>query len=245
MSILDSIYRNVYPLILGQYGYGNNQIGIYSRVDNLGKLSTSPIATIVQKVSYPILSKLDYKDKNYKSLISSVMSFATNLSIITSTLLMLFGHEIVTIIYGNLFYDAGTYIKPILFMTVLFPINAILINEYILSGKFKELYFSEIIRKLFGFFFLVLAASYSLTAFAWAIGIWGVISTLINIFFLGERISFIRKSIYIISIKSLSLIACTYFLSLFFENLYVKTSLFAIISIYLLIDLKQIYESFR
>lgn len=245
MSLLDSFYRNVYPVILGYTGYSNNNIGIYSRVDNLGKVSTSLIATVFQKVSYPIFSKINYKEKYYQNLIIFFMATVTNLSILSSVILMLFSHDIVVLIYGNAFYDVGTYIKPILFMTVLFPINAILINEYILSGNFKGLYYSELIRKIFGFIVLLIAAYYSLDLFVWTIGFWGVISTFINIYFLAERIKFIKYKIYFNLIRSLLILVICYIITNIFYLLNLKYFLFTFVLIYIIIHSFKIYDSFR
>lgn len=56
-SIIQQVYDNLYPLVIGKY-YNANQLGLYSRAQGFASLPSTNFSGVVGSVTFPVLSKL-------------------------------------------------------------------------------------------------------------------------------------------------------------------------------------------
>lgn len=75
-SALDATYKNIYNLVIGKY-FSAQQLGYYTRSYTLAQIPVNNLQQVLDKVTFPILSKIqddDEKLKNtYKQIIQSVL----------------------------------------------------------------------------------------------------------------------------------------------------------------------------
>ena len=56
-GLLDTIYKNIYYIIIGRF-YTSAQLGQYTRADQFNMIFSSNLTSVVQRVSYPVLSSI-------------------------------------------------------------------------------------------------------------------------------------------------------------------------------------------
>ena len=56
-GLIDTIYRNVYYLVIGKY-FSAQELGYYTRADQFSSLPSSNLTSVIQRVSYPVLSSI-------------------------------------------------------------------------------------------------------------------------------------------------------------------------------------------
>lgn len=70
--LINTLYANVGPLILGKYG-GSNDLGYYNRAKGYAALPSSNVVGVLTQVTFPVLSKLQDNDEllsvNYRKMI--------------------------------------------------------------------------------------------------------------------------------------------------------------------------------
>ena len=75
-GLIDTIYRNVYNLIIGKY-FSAVELGFYSQADQFQSLPSQNLNGIITRVSYPVLSSIQNDNSQlrsaYKKLIKSTM----------------------------------------------------------------------------------------------------------------------------------------------------------------------------
>lgn len=56
-GILETIYRNLYSIIIGKY-YQANALGLYHRGEQFASYAASNITGVIQRVTFPVMSSL-------------------------------------------------------------------------------------------------------------------------------------------------------------------------------------------
>lgn len=56
-GLLDTIYKNIYYIIIGRF-YTSAQLGQYTRAEQFNTIFSSNLTSIIQRVSYPVLSSI-------------------------------------------------------------------------------------------------------------------------------------------------------------------------------------------
>lgn len=96
-------------VILVKHFFTSSQAGIYAAISTLGKIvfyATIPIASFV----FPVISKR-YKDtQSYKNILVIGLSLTSMLILGVLTVYLLFPHQIVGILYGSRYLEAGRYL---------------------------------------------------------------------------------------------------------------------------------------
>ena len=75
-GIIDTTYKNIYYLIIGKF-YSPAQLGQYTRAEQFKTIFSSNLTSVVQRVSYPVLSSIQNEDERllaaYRKVIKSTM----------------------------------------------------------------------------------------------------------------------------------------------------------------------------
>lgn len=56
-GLIDVFYKNVYYIVIGRY-YSATQLGQYTRAEQFSTIFSSNLTSVVQRVSYPVLSSI-------------------------------------------------------------------------------------------------------------------------------------------------------------------------------------------
>lgn len=154
-GIIDAISTNLASLIIGKV-YTKTDLGYFSQGKKLDSYLVTPFTTIVQKVSYPILSKIKNEKERLKSgyrKIIGIVMFAyipfTLFTIVTSD-------NMIISLFGENWIGAGVHLKIAAIGSILFPLQLICTNIIMIRGKTKMLLYFALLKQ--GIRIILLAA---------------------------------------------------------------------------------------
>lgn len=146
-GLIDTIYRNIYYLIIGKY-FSAAELGYYTRADAFKKLPSENITTVVQRISYPVLSTINEDNKAlknaYKKLISTTM-FATFILMLG---LAATAESVVLLLVGIKWQPTVIYLQLLCFAGMLYPLHALNLNMLKVKGRSDLFLKIEIIKKI-------------------------------------------------------------------------------------------------
>ncbi len=124
LGLIDSIYSNVNYLIIGKY-YSVATLGQYTRAEVFKQLPSQTLTQVVQKVSFPLLSEMQ-NDKQklqfaYRRLIKTTML----ISMIGLFLLSSISKELIIVLMGAQWEQAGEFLQILCFSAIFFPLDAL------------------------------------------------------------------------------------------------------------------------
>lgn len=146
-GLLDTIYKNVYYIIIGRF-YTSTQLGQYTRAEQFNTIFSSNLSTVVQRVSYPVLSSIQEEPERlreaYRKLIKSTMliTFACMLG------LAAVAKPLILILIGDKWLPAVGYLQIICFSGMLYPLHAINLNILQVKGRSDLFLKLEIMKKI-------------------------------------------------------------------------------------------------
>lgn len=146
-GLIDRTWNEIYQVVIGKC-YSPASLGLYTRAHQFSNLFSSNLTGIVQRVSYPALSKLqDDKERlknGYKKVIKVTM-------LVTFTLMLgLAGcaKSMVLVLIGDKWIECVPMLQIICFNMMLYPLHALNLNMLQVQGRSDLFLRLEIIKKI-------------------------------------------------------------------------------------------------
>lgn len=191
-SLIDTIYRNVYYLIIGKY-FSAKELGFYTRADQFQSLPSSNLQSIIGRVSYPVLSSMQNDlprlKSNYKKLIRSTMfiTFVLMLGMAAVAKPM-----IITLI-GEKWSESIIYLQMLCFVGMMYPLHSLNLNMLQVLGRSDLFLKLEIIKKILAIPTIVIGVIWSIRAMIAGMIVYNLIAYYLNSYWSGPKIGYSMK----------------------------------------------------
>lgn len=146
-GLLNNIWNQLYQVVVGKF-YSPATLGQYTRSNEYANIFSSNITSIIQRVSYPVLSEIQ-DDKHrmvegYRKVIKMTM-FVTAVCMIS---LGAVAEPMIYCLIGPKWHEAATFLPLICISMSLYPLHAINLNMLQVQGRSDIFLFLEIIKKV-------------------------------------------------------------------------------------------------
>ncbi|NLJ18847.1 lipopolysaccharide biosynthesis protein [Globicatella sulfidifaciens] len=145
-GLIDTLFKNIYYIIIGRF-YSAAQLGQYTRAEQFNMIFSSNLTSVIQRVSYPVLSSIQNEAERlreaYRRVIKSTMlvTFACMLGLAACA------KPVILILIGEKWLVAAEYLQIICFSGMLYPLHAINLNILQVKGRSDLFLKLEIIKK--------------------------------------------------------------------------------------------------
>jgi teichuronic acid exporter len=146
-GIIDNIYNNVYYLVIGKY-FSAKELGYYSRADMFSNLPSRNILTVIYRVSYPVLSKIQENPAQLKSYYKKMISSTMLISFLIMISMAALAEPIIISLIGEKWRPAITYLQMLSFVGMLTPLQSLNTNLVLVLGRSDIFLRLEIFKKL-------------------------------------------------------------------------------------------------
>ena len=191
-GLLETIFNEIYALIIGRC-YTAAQLGQYTRANQFNQISSSNLTSVIQRVSYPVLSSIqdepDRLREGFRKIIKSTMlvSFTCMLGMAAVA------KPMIILLIGEKWLPAVGYLQIICFAGMLYPLHAINLNILQVKGRSDLFLRLEIIKKIIAIGPLVLGIFLSIEYMLWGGVCTSVISYFLNSYYSANLINYPAK----------------------------------------------------
>lgn len=193
-SLINAAYGNLYSLVIGKL-FSASTLGNYSRASSYAQFPSSNLTSILQRVTYPVLCKIQ-DDKTvlsnaYRELIRTsafiIFPLMTGLSALS--------HPFIIVILGEKWNYCAVMLKIICFALMWYPIHAININLLLVKGRSDLLLRLEIIKKIIGIIVLCISVPWGILALCYSGILTSILCLVINTYYTGKliKVGFTRQ----------------------------------------------------
>jgi len=148
LGLIDTTFQNIYYLVIGKY-YSATQLGFYTRADAFKRLPAQSLTSVIQKVSYPTLSKLELGSQKIKDVYIRI----TNSTLMVSVILMFFlasiSEPLVLFLLGEKWALSAKYLSILCFAGIFFPNTSMNYSLLKVYGKSSTVLNLGIAKKVF------------------------------------------------------------------------------------------------
>ena len=188
-GVLDTVWKELYQVIVGKF-YSPATLGQYTRAKGFAQLFSSNLTTVVQRVTYPVLSGIQ-DDKT--RMISAYRRIIKTTMFITAICMFFLGAISEPLLYcliGPKWHEASTYLPLICISASLYPLHAINLNMLQVQGRSDLFLGLEIIKKIIGLGPLLVGAFVGIIPMLYVNLVIGVICYFLNSHFPGKLLGY-------------------------------------------------------
>lgn len=188
-ALIDSIWKELYQVIVGKF-YSPATLGQYTRARHYAKLFSSNLTTVVERVTYPVLSSIqDDKER----MVSAYRRIIRTSMFITAVALFSLGAVSEPLIYcmiGPKWHEASTYLPLICITYSLYPLHAINLNMLQVQGRSDLFLGLEVIKKIITLAPLFIGAFIGIIPMLWVNLLVGIIAYFLNSHYSGRLLGY-------------------------------------------------------
>lgn len=224
-GLLDTIYNNIYPIVIGKF-YTPAQLGNYSRALSFAQLPSSNITSILQRVTFPVLSTIQDDMPRLQANYRRLLKLSAFIVFPLMTGLAAVAFPMIRIILTPKWEGCSLYLQIICFALMWYPVHAINLNLLQVKGRSDLFLRLEIIKKIVGVCIMCITIPLGITAMCIGMVVSSLISLFINTYYTGKliNIGYLKqmKDVLPILIVSLIMGIVVYITILFFTSDFTK-----------------------
>ena len=188
-GVLDTVWKELYQVVVGRF-YSPAALGQYTRAKQFSQLFSSNLTSVVQRVTFPVLSNIqDDKARmisGYRKIIKTTM-FVTAISMF---FLGAIAEPLLYCLIGTKWHEAATFLPLICISGSLYPLHAINLNMLQVQGRSDLFLGLEIVKKIIGLAPLAVCIYYGIMPMLYVNLVVGVICYFLNSYYPGKLLGY-------------------------------------------------------
>ena len=133
-GVLATLYKNIYNIIIGR-SYTSVELGYYTKSLHTRDLASNSITTVVEKVSYPILSRIQDDKTKLQSTFKKIIKLCSFTTFPLMIGLAIVANQFIPLLFGEQWSKMIPYFQILCFAGITFPHRAINLNLLKVVGR--------------------------------------------------------------------------------------------------------------
>ncbi len=184
-GILHTIYSNLTTMVIGKF-YTPNDLGFYSRGENLARFPSSNITSILQSVTYPILSKIQDDDNKLIGAYRKYIRITSMAIFFGMCLLAALAEPLIITVFTDKWINSVIYLQIFCFALMFDHLCQLNLNILYVKGRSDLVLRLEVIKKTISISMLIAAIPFGVLAICIACAIYTQIAIIINTYYTGK-----------------------------------------------------------
>ena len=186
-GLLDTIYNNIYPIVIGKF-YKPAQLGNYSRALGWAQLPSANITSILQRVTFPVLSAIQDDSLRLQNSYRRLLKLSAFIVFPLMMGLAAIASPLIRVILTAKWDGCVLYLQILCFALMLYPIHAINLNLLQVKGRSDIFLRLEIIKKIIGVVILIITIPLGITAMCLGMVFSSIICLIVNTYYTSRFI---------------------------------------------------------
>lgn len=175
-GLLDTIYNNLYTIVIGKV-FSPTILGVYSKANSLAQFPSFNITSVVQTVSFPVLSTIQNEEERLADVYKRLLKLSAFIVFPLMVGLSAVADSFIRIILTDKWVETIPILQIICFSMMWYPINSINLNVLQVKGRSDYFLKLEVIKKVQGVLFLCLTVPMGIIPMCFG----NIINTLLNL----------------------------------------------------------------
>ena len=188
-GLLDRIWAQLYQVVVGKF-YSPASLGQYSRAKEYANIFSSNLTTIVQRVSFPVLSQVQNDEERmvlaYRRVIKTTMFITAVILIFMAAI----SEPFIYCLIGPQWLESATYLPLICLSMSLYPLHAINLNMLQIQGRTDIFLYLEILKKIIAIGPICLGIFINIYWMLIGTIVTGVLAFFMNSYYTGKKLGY-------------------------------------------------------
>lgn len=188
-SIMSTVWSEIYSLIIGKV-YTPATLGLYSRAEKVKAMFTSNIGMVMQRVSYPVLSKVQDESQRQVQVYRKVFKTTVLLSFTAIFGLWAVAEPFMVTVFGKQWLPAVSYLRILCFSGLFLPLMLSCVNVINADGRSDITLRLEVLKTLFGIVPVLFGIFMSVDAMLWSMIFTSALLYMIHAWYVSRLIDY-------------------------------------------------------
>ena len=236
-NLINTFCNNIQGLLIGRF-FSPATMGYYTQALKLEDISSKSFASVVDQVSYPVLSKFQSDECAMKSVLRKMVVALSYITFPLMLILILIAEPIITLLYGVKWIESVPYFQILCVGGIAVSLQGLYYFAVASKGKSKSLFVWTIIKRSLGLLILFIGMYfYGIKGLLWGSAAAAWVILLSNAYLVSKYINYtfseqLKDLIPIILLSFVIFIVLLSFEGLFVCNLYLEA--FILLLLYIL-----------
>ena len=187
--LLDAVWKELTQVVVGKF-YSPATLGQYTRAKHYAKLLSSNLTSVVERVTYPVLSSIQDDKQRMVSAYRRIIRTSMFITAVALFSLAAVSEPLIYCMIGPKWHEASTYLPLICITFSLYPLHAINLNMLQVQGRSDLFLGLEVIKKIISLAPLFVGAFVGIIPMLWVNIIVGIIAYFLNSYFSGRLLGY-------------------------------------------------------
>ena len=187
--LLDAVWKELHQVVVGKF-YSPATLGQYTRAKHYAGLCSSNLTSVVERVTYPVLSSIQDDKERMTSAYRRIIRMSMFITTIALFSLGAVSEPLIYCMIGSKWHEASTYLPLICINYTLFPLHAINLNMLQVQGRSDLFLGLEVIKKIIILVPLFIGAFVGIMPMLWANLAVGIIAYFLNSHYSGRLLGY-------------------------------------------------------
>lgn len=184
-NLLHTIYSNVTTVVIGKF-FSASQLGYYTRGNNFASLPSSNIVGILQRVTFPILSKIQNEEERLIGVYRKYIRVTSLPVFFLMCMLVGISKPMILVLLTEKWYNCIIYLQVLCFAMMFDHITTINMNLLQVKGRSDLVLKTEMIKKSISFAMIIGAIPFGVLAICISRVIYTQIAIILSTYFTGK-----------------------------------------------------------
>lgn len=209
-GLLHTIYVNMTTFVVGKF-YTPQDLGFYTRGHQIAVLPSSNITLILQRVTFPILAKIQDDDARLINVYRKYISITSMVIFFFMILLAALAKPLVVVMLTDKWVDSVFFLQIFCFAMMFDHLNQINLNLLQVKGRSDLFLKLEIIKKSISFVILFAAIPFGVVVICLSKILYTQIAVIINTYYTGKLfgVGYFKQWSDFVKYLMVSALACT------------------------------------
>lgn len=188
-GLLDTLYNNIYTLVIGKV-FSPSTLGVYSKANALAQFPSSNITSVLQNVTFPVLSTIQNEDVRLANVYKRFLKLSAFVIFPMMIGLSAVADPFIRLALTDKWEGAIYLLQIICFQLMWYPIHAINLNILQVKGRSDFFLKLEIIKKVQGVLVLCVTVPMGIIAMCYGSLISSLLSLIWNTYYTKKLIGY-------------------------------------------------------
>ena len=188
-GLLENTWNQLYQVVVGKF-YSPASLGQYSRSKEYATIVSAQFTSIIQRVTYPVLSEVQDDQDRMVSAYRRIIKMTMFVIVLLMISLGAVAEPFIYCLIGPKWHEAATYLPLICLSMSLYPLHAINLNMLKVLGR-SDIYLEiEIIKKIISIVPICLGIFVSIYWMLIGTIVTGIIAFFLNSYYTGKHLGY-------------------------------------------------------
>lgn len=221
-NLLNTIYNNIYPIVIGKF-FSAASLGNYTRAQGFVTFPSSNITSVVQRVTFPVLSQIQEDDERLIAGYRRMLKMITFVVFPMTIGMAAVAKPMVLVLLTDKWAECIPYLQLLCFSAMWHPVHAINLNLLQVKGRSDLFLKLEIIKKVIATVVMVVAIPFGVLAMCAGTVLTSYASLFLNTYYTGKLVDYSifkqLKDLFPSIVLSLLMGGLSFFFSIYLENM--------------------------